>query len=179
MRIAICGSHATGKSTLIAELAGALPGHMVVPEPYEILEERGYVFAHPPTVDDYVVQLRQSLLSLRRTSPNLIFERSPLDLVAYILANPDAERFDLEAWRAPIMHALGSLDLIVTLHPHPTHDPDLPAAEAAVRYAVDDVLRDLVSDDEFELEGRATLLMLDDSWNYRQRRVLEYLRAGR
>jgi hypothetical protein len=175
VRIAVCGTHATGKSTLAAALMDALPGHVIVPEPYEILEERGYAFAHPPTLDDYVVQMRQSLLSLRRTSPNLIFERSPLDLAAYILASPDADRFDLEVWRAPITRALGTLDLIVTLHPDPTHDPDLPEAESVFRHAVNDILRDFVSDDEFELEGRVEMLTLDGPWDSRLQRVLAAL----
>jgi hypothetical protein len=171
VRIAICGTHTTGKSTLVAELADALPGHSVVPEPYEILEERGYVFAHPPTLEDYVVQLRQSLLSLRRKSPNLIFERSPLDLVAYLLASPDGTHFDLEGWRMPIMRALESLDLIVTLHPDPAHDPDLQPEEAAFRFAVDNLLHDLVNDDEFELEGQVPILTLDGPWENRLQRV--------
>lgn len=175
MRIAVCGTHTTGKSTLVAELANALPGHAVVPEPYEILEERGYAFSHPPTLEDYVLQLRQSLRSLRRSSPNLIFERSPLDLVAYILASPDADRFDLEPWRAPMNRALRTLDLIVTLHPDPTQPPDLPPEEASFRFAVDDVLRDLVNDDEFELEGRVTVLTLDGLWKGRLSRVLAAL----
>ena len=159
------------------ELAEALPGHTIVPEPYELLEERGYTFAHPPTVDDYMLQLRQSLLTLRRKSPNLIFERCPLDLVAYALASPDGDRFDLEAWRAPITRALGSLDLIVTLHPHSAHDPELPAEEATFRTAVDDVLRDLINDDEFELEGRVPVLTLDGPWEGRFERALEVILA--
>lgn len=178
MRIAICGTHVTGKSTLIAALADALPGHSIVPEPYEILEERGYAFTHPPTLDDYVVQLRQSLLSLRRKSPNLIFERSPLDLVAYILASPDADHFELEPWRAAITRATGSLDLIVTLHPDPAHDPDLSASEATFRQAVDDILRELVNDDEFELEGRTDVLMLDGVWDDRLDQALRGIRKG-
>lgn len=176
MRIAVCGAHTTGKSTLIAALADALPGHTVVPEPYEILEERGYAFAHPPTVDDYVVQLRQSLLSLRRASPNLTFERSPLDLVAYILASPDADRFDLDAWRGSITRALASLDLLITLHPHLAHDPGLPADEATFRNTVDDILRDLINDDEFDLDGRVDVLPLDGPWETRLHRALAHTR---
>lgn len=175
MRIAVCGTHATGKSTLAAALAEALPDHAVVPEPYDILAERGYAFAHPPTLDDYVMQLRQSLHNLRRASPNLIFERSPLDLVAYILASPDAARFDLEAWRGPITRALRSLDLIITLHPEPAHDSDLPAEEASFRHAVDDLLRDLVNDDAFELESRVPVLLLDGPWEGRLERALAAL----
>jgi hypothetical protein len=179
VRIAVCGTHTTGKSTLVAELADALPGHTVVAEPFEILEERGYAFAHPPTIDDYVVQLQQSLLSLRRTSPNLIFERSPLDLVAYILASPDANHFDLEEWRAPIIRATSSLDLIITLHPDSAHDPGLPAEETLFRHTVDDVLRDLVDDDEFDQERKVELLSLDGPWDHRVERVLEHIRSAR
>ena len=156
---------------MVAELANVLPGHTVVPEPYEILEERGYQFAHPPTVDDYEVQLRQSLLSLRRRSPNLIFERSPLDLVAYILARPDADHFDVDAWRTSITGATSSLDLIITLHPDSAHDPGLTADEATFRQDVDDILRDLVNDDEFDLEGRVPILSLDGPWLGRLQRV--------
>src|SRR3954453_19768677 len=35
MRIALCGSHKTGKSTLLDELAELLPGHAAVREPAE------------------------------------------------------------------------------------------------------------------------------------------------
>ena len=179
MRIAVSGTHATGKSTLVMELAGAIPGHTIVPEPYEILEERGYTFAHPPAVDDFLLQLRQSLLTLRRKSPNLVFERCPLDLVAYILASPDNDRFELETWREPIVQALGSLDLIITLHPDAVHDPDLPATEASFRDAVDTILRDLVNDDEFDLDGRVAILTLDGPWDSRLERVREYIQAKR
>lgn len=175
MRIAISGTHTTGKSTLALALADALPGHTFVPEPYEILEERGYEFAHPPTLDDYVVQLRQSLLSLRRRSPNLIFERCPLDLVAYILACPDADRFDLDAWHAPINRAMSSLDLVVTLHPASAHEPGAPPEDAGFRRVVDDTLRDLIADDAFDLDDNVAVLTLDGSWDGRLERVLKAL----
>lgn len=175
MRIAVSGTHATGKSTLVAALSDALPGHLVVPEPYEILEERGYAFAHPPTVDDFEVQLRQSLLSLRRRAPNCVFERCPLDLVAYILASPDGDHFNLEAWRQPITRAITSLDLIVTLHPDPAYDPGLPLEDARFRFAVEDVLQDLVNDDEFNLLGHVDVLVLDGPWDSRLKRLLAAL----
>ena len=176
MRIAVCGTHSTGKSTLIAALSDALPGHTVVPEPYEILVERGYEFSHPPTVDDYVLQLRQSLLNLRRKSSNLIFERSPLDLVAYILASEGGDEFGLEAWRTAITRATSSLDLIITLHPDPLHDPGLPVDEAAFRHTVDEILRDLVNDDEFDLDSWVKVLMLEGPWDGRFEQALKHLR---
>jgi len=53
MRVAISGSHATGKSTLIAELSTLLPHYTIVEEPYYGLLENGYVFADDLPPEDY------------------------------------------------------------------------------------------------------------------------------
>lgn len=172
MRIAVSGTHCIGKTTLVAALAERLPRHAIVAEPYEILAERGYAFADPPDVDDFVVQLKQSLLSLRRPAPNRIFDRCPLDVLGYIVASPGAERFDLEAWREPITRAMQSLDLVVALHADPAHDPAIAPEDAAFRLAVDDALRDIVDDDRFDLCDGVDILVLDGPWERRVERVL-------
>jgi hypothetical protein len=174
-RIAISGTHLTGKSTLIDALVDLLPGYVAVPEPYEILEEQGYEFAHPPTVEDYVVQLRQSLALHRRRSRNIIFDRCPLDFVAYILACPGADRFDIERWRAPIAAAIASLDLIVAIHIDPAHDPVGFIEDAAFRAAVDAELRDLLDDDSYDLCGDTEILVLAGPWDRRASTVLARL----
>ena len=66
MRIAVSGTHVIGKSTLVEALGERLPDHTVVPEPYELLQDRGYAFEYPPSVEDFAAQLRQSLAVLRR-----------------------------------------------------------------------------------------------------------------
>lgn len=167
MRIAVSGTHSTGKSALVAALGERLPDHAIVPEPYEILAERGYEFAHPPGVDDFVVQLKQSLISLRRRSPDVIFDRCPLDFVGYILASPGGERFDPEAWREPLSRAMASLDLVVSLHPDPVCDPVIDIEDAAFRLAVDAALRDILDGDEFDLCGDVEILVLDGPWDRR------------
>lgn len=177
MRIAISGTHLTGKSTMIDALVDQLPGYVAVPEPYEILEEQGYDFAHPPTVEDYVVQLRQSLALHRRSSRNIIFDRCPLDFVAYILASPGSDRFDIEQWRAPILAALASLDLIVAIHIDPVHDPIGSIEDAAFRTAVDTELRDLLDSDSLDLCGDAEILALAGPWDLRANKVLEHIRG--
>jgi hypothetical protein len=172
VRIAVSGTHSTGKSTLVAALGERLPDHTIVAEPYEVLVERGYEFAHPPNVEDFVVQLKQSLLSLRRRSPNRIFDRCPLDFVGYIAASPGAERFDLEAWRGPIARAMQSLDLVVVVHADPVHDPAIAVEDPVWRLAVDDALRDIVDDDDFDLCDGVDTLILDGPWEHRVERVL-------
>ena len=178
MRIAVSGTHNTGKSSLVEALGDRLPHHTVVPEPYEILEERGYAFEHPPSSEDFVVQLKQSLASMRRTSPNMIFDRSPLDFLGYISATPGAERFDIEAWRAPITQAMKRLDLLVFLRADPAHDPIPPSDDAAYRFAVDDALRDIIEGDGFDLLDGVEVLVLDGPWDNRVAKVMEYVNGG-
>lgn len=174
MRIAISGTHVTGKSTLAQALADRLPQHALVPEPYAILAERGYDVAHPPSIDDYVVQLRQSLISLRRRSPNVIFDRCPLDFVGYIAASPGADRFDLEAWRAPIARAMSSLDLLIFLPADAAHDLARAGDDASFRLAVDDVLRDIAAADSLDLCEGVQIVTPDGPWDRRIETVLAH-----
>jgi hypothetical protein len=172
MRIAVSGTHNTGKSSLVAALGAHLPHHTTVAEPYEILEERGYAFEHPPSVEDYVVQLKQSVASLRRRSPNVIFDRCPLDFLGYISASPGAERFDLEAWRDPIRDAMARLDLVVLLGVDPAHDPIMPIDDAAFRLAVDDALLDIVDGDCRDLCDGVEIMVVAGLWDARAEKIL-------
>ncbi len=175
MRLAVSGTHVTGKSTLVAALGARLPRHAIVAEPYELLVERGYEFADPPSVDDFVVQLKQSVVSLRRPSPNLIFDRCPLDFLGYIAASDDGDRFDLEPWRALVTQAIATLDLLVAVHADPSHDPAIAAEDASFRLAVDDALRDIVDGDCFDLCDGVEILPLDGPWDRRLETVLAHL----
>ncbi len=179
MRIAVSGTHVIGKSTLVAALGECLPDHKVVPEPYEVLEERGYEFAHPPSVEEYVAQLRQSLAVLRRPNSNLIVERCPLDFLAYIYASPGADRFDVEPWRTPIATAIASLDLVIALRINPAHEPEMLAEDSAFRRDADGWLRDLMEGDELDLCDGVDILVLDGPWDRRLGTVLAHISVTR
>jgi len=88
MRVGISGAHGTGKTTLAEALCACLPGHMAADEPYHLLEDEGYEFEFPPSLEDYRALLARSMRSL--TSPPLlrktIFDRTPLDCLAYMAA---------------------------------------------------------------------------------------------
>jgi predicted ATPase len=151
IRIALAGAHATGKTTLAAELARALPGHRVVEEPYYELEAEGYVFAASPTVEDFEAQLERSLRNVREERGDVIFDRSPADHLAYMLAHRDASRADVSAWLPRIADALATLDLIVFV---PIERPDRIAAEreaSRLRRRVDATLRAALVGDEWGL----------------------------
>lgn len=151
MRIAISGTHRVGKTTLAEALADALPGHVLVPEPYDQLEDEGHEFEAMPSLEDFERQLERSLTSLPEAPADAIFDRGPLDLIAYLQTHRDAGAFDVADWRPRIREQMATLDLVVFV---PIEAPDrvpVDRTEARFRARVDDAVRDLVLDDALDL----------------------------
>jgi predicted ATPase len=152
MRIAISGSHATGKSTLIAELARRLVGYTTIDEPFYILGDEGHTFGDPPSTEDFELLFSRSvsLLHEQRAS-NLLFDRSPADYLAYLTAlDPglvSADHIDAAAT------ALATLDLTVFV---PIERPDrVEAADVPrLRRRVDRILHDMLVDDSAGFDVR-------------------------
>lgn len=116
MRIAVTGTHGSGKTTLCEDFCAAYPGYELVAEPYWLLVQQGVVFADGPSVPDLEEQLRQSCaLLLAASGPDVIFDRCPLDFIAYLEVVAAAEGFE---WMPDgkllgrIEKALASLDRI-------------------------------------------------------------------
>ncbi|MEU6084068.1 AAA family ATPase [Streptomyces sp. NPDC047108] len=146
MRIGVSGTHGTGKTTLIEDVCARLPGHGSVEEPYLLLEEEGHLFGHPPSPDDYRVQLRRSLLLLRSPAERIVFDRTPVDFLAYLAAyGHDVEE---EADPDVLESAMASLDLLVVLPITAETERFLPEADLPrLRQTVNDALLGLVHDD--------------------------------
>jgi predicted ATPase len=153
MRIAISGSHRTGKSTLVAALAERLRGYETVDEPYQLMEEDGHEFAHPPSLDDFVAQLERSIAELNEDRKNVLFERSPIDFLAYLMTHDDAEDFELDAWLPAVREAVQTLDLVVFVPIESRDRIRFPASddEGESRAAVDESIREMSMDDSLEL----------------------------
>ncbi|MBL0937717.1 MAG: ATP-binding protein [Gemmatimonadaceae bacterium] len=149
MRIAICGAHATGKSTLISELMQQLPDYTTLEEPYHLLSDEGHMFGAFPTVDDFQL-LCESANSMMRTTDarDVIFDRSAADYLAYLLI------LDAEAdWRQEVsdtLDALATLDLVVLVG---VEDPDFidGVERPKLRRRVDRKLREILASDEWGL----------------------------
>ena len=84
MRIGVSGAHGTGKTTLVEALCTRLDGHVAIDEPSVMLEEAGYESELPPAPDDYRAQLEWSLSALSSAGPRVVFDRTPLDALAYL-----------------------------------------------------------------------------------------------
>ncbi|MEV8272274.1 AAA family ATPase [Microbacterium sp. NPDC077184] len=155
MRIVVSGTHASGKSTLIADVAAALPSYAVLPDPFELLDER---FDQPgPAM--FLQQLRLTAERLLDDPPaDLIAERGPLDFLAYLAALDELGRGTasgdaLDRARVLTERALHRVDLLVILPL--TASDGIRAGEdedLELREATDAALLDLV--DEAELIPR-------------------------
>jgi hypothetical protein len=184
MRIAVTGTHGTGKTTLIDDFAAARPGYVVVPEPHVVLTAQGVAFSERPTTADLEEQLEQSctLIVGHATVADVIFERCPLDFLAYLEVVGAAEGF---AWEPHgrllprIARALQALDLVVFV---PLRRPDDIAAAIeypGLRRRVDARLKAMLRDDDFGLlEEGPRVVEIAGGRDRRLARLLAELTAG-
>lgn len=154
MRIAVTGSHRVGKTTLAQAIADSLANHDFVDEPYHELVADGYVFSHPPDSEDFEAQLEYSLDALSDEAPNVVFDRCPVDLLAYLVVTCQNDERVIAPWREPVRRAMRSLDAVILV---PIEAPDLidfgPDEDSTgSRAAVDETLRELLLSDRLELE---------------------------
>jgi len=157
MRIAFTGSHRVGKTTLAEEIADNLSDHEFINEPYLQLEEEGYLFSEIPTLDDYMEQFNFSVKQLQNSGENLIFDRCPLDLLAYFYAV--GKKKDISGLYEEMTTAIAEIDLLVFV---PIEKVDLIVCQESdlpnLRQEVNDILEDWIGDFSNEiLEVSGTL----------------------
>jgi len=180
MRVGISGTHGTGKTTLAQALCVRLPGHVVADEPYYLLEEQGYEFGFPPSVEDYQALLARSVQSLTAPPllPRVIFDRTPLDYLAYLAATGAAPPGQPGA--AALQLAFGSLDLLVITLITPETEQVLPPAEMpGLRSQMNDALLDLVYGDPLNAWEDIPVLELNGPLDSRLDAVLAALDQAR
>ena len=175
MRIGISGAHGTGKTTLAGDLCEHLAGHVTVDEPYLLLEEEGYEFEFPPSQEDYRAQLGRSLRMLRSSASRVVFERTPLDFLAYLAAQ--GADIEGEADPAALRSALASLDLLVVTPVTPEIERVLPPGMPRLREMVNDTLLDLLSSDPLQAWADVPVIELSGPLDGRLEAVLAALPA--
>jgi hypothetical protein len=184
MRVGISGTHGTGKTTLAEALCARLPGHVTADEPYYVLEEEGHDFGVPPSPEDYRALLACSVRSLMSppAMPGVIFDRTPLDYLAYLAAtgaDPSAEigaDSSAEVSAASVRMAFASLDLLVITLITPETERILPAPDMpGLRADMNEALLELVYDDPLGAWGDLSVLELTGPLDGRLRSVLAAL----
>ena len=164
MRIAISGSHRTGKSTLVESLAERLTRYVAVEESYHSMVDEGHAFPDVPTADDFELLLDRTLAdTARETRLDVLFDRCAADYLAYLVVFTRRAEL-LDEWFERSRDTLDRLDLVVFV---PLEQPDRVRRDAIdaprLRRAVDALLRELLIDNALdcrvpvmEVSGSAT-----------------------
>ena len=151
MRIAVSGAHTTGKTSLVAALGSAWPGHTIIDEAYYELLAIGTNFGLELSALDFEAQLAHSLRVMASADgPHSIFDRCPIDYLAYLRA-PDNSA-DLADLLPPVRDAVETLDLLIYV---PLESPDRIGISAdehpRLRKTVDRLLRSALLEDAWGL----------------------------
>ena len=155
MRIAFSGTHRTGKTTLLRAVHALMPRYDPVEEPYRLLEDEGYVFSDPPSAEDFQQQLRRSIEAIEGSGVDTLFDRCPLDVVAYLQAIDD--EFDIDEHLDTVGSSMKMLDLVVVVSIETPDRIGVPSHEdKRLRGRVDRLLQALLFDDPYGL-GMQTL----------------------
>ncbi len=173
MRIAVTGTHGSGKTTLIEDFVAAHPAYEAVAEPYWSLAERGALFAAKPDIADFEAQLAESCrLILETRGDNVVFDRCPLDFLAYldvVSADEGSEWLPQGKLLTRLSRALANLDLIVFIALAQPDDIKTPIEHPTLRRRVDARLKAMIRNDELGLlAGRARVVEVTGT---RERRV--------
>jgi hypothetical protein len=164
MRIAVTGTHGSGKTTLIEDLVESRASYQSVPEPYWLLAQDGTPFADGPNTADLEEQLGRSctLLLDQVTEDSVVFDRCPLDFIAYLDVVSASEGHE---WlpQGRLLHrvgkALATLDLIVFV---PLRQPDeirVSIEFPQLRSRVDRRLKTMLRQDDLGLLGHGTRIL--------------------
>jgi len=145
MKIAITGAHRVGKTSLAEKLHESLAGYDIRMEPYYELEESGYEFSGRPNTEDFLKQLEYSVKQISTSGKNVIFDRCPVDFLAYIQALDQTRNIQLIYNK--IERIFTEIDLLVFV---PIGEPDLIVCQESdlpkLRNRVNQILSDWVPD---------------------------------
>jgi hypothetical protein len=156
MRIAVSGTHGAGKSTLIEEFLRRHPEFVHEPEPYTLMvEDFGEEFSAEPSVEDFRRQLEFNIERLSQHAPgeNVIYERCPVDFLAYVHA---LDRRSAAALVEPVSKAMQQLELVLYL-PLAGTSEEFPRLQRAVDHRLSSIFRD----DEFEIISSTNAIIIE------------------
>lgn len=149
MKIAFTGAHHVGKTTLAEKIHALAPEFIFIAEPYQELLEEGHLFSETPNPEDLSMQLERALENVEIDELDVLFDRSPLDLLAYIHVTGGAEASRKHYLQ--VKEAMDEIDLLVFV---PIEKPDIigcPESEfPKLRKQVNDLLEEWI--DAFDLD---------------------------
>ena len=147
MRIGVSGAHRVGKTTLVENLQEFLPDYICKAEAYYELEETGFVFSEIPVYEDYLILLEHSIEQITSDENNIIFDRCPVDILAYIQATIESDNFNIQSLYQRVLDVMNEIDLLIFV---PVEKPDLigcPESDLPeIRRRVNEILKEWIRD---------------------------------
>ncbi|MBK8553257.1 MAG: AAA family ATPase [Ignavibacteria bacterium] len=147
MKIAVTGAHRVGKTTLVDKLQESLPEYVSKAEAYYELEETGFVFSDKPVTEEYLMLLDHSVKQITTSENNVIFDRCPIDILAYIQAVNEFKNYNIQSLYDRVQDAMIEIDLLVFV---PVEKPDLAGCAESdlpeLRRKVNGILKDWIWD---------------------------------
>lgn len=162
MRIAISGTHFIGKTTFIEDFIKKYPQYRVEIEPYyRLQDEESMELSLEPSLESLTIQLDYSIQQLNEciNEKNVIFDRCPLDFLAYAKCALDQDFLDLDdseiSERLPkIKKALNNLDIIVFLPISNKNIIEYTEENPTYRKAADKCFKQIYRDDLYDIFPR-------------------------
>lgn len=179
MRIAISGTHFIGKSTLLNDFIKTHPDYRGEIEPYyKLQEEKAIELSLEPSLDSLLEQLDYSIKQLNQCAneTNVIFDRCPVDFIAYAMCVADQDSMDINdsevAERFPeVKEALHHLDLIVFLPITKEHLIDYTEENPIYRKIADKYFKKIYRDDVCDIFPRYGHPKIIELWGDRPTRI--------
>jgi hypothetical protein len=167
MRIAVSGSHSLGKSTVVNDWVNRHPHFKREEEPYRALALHGpyeILFRDASTKLHNGIQLYYNIGRVHRygdSSDNVIFDRSPVDYVAYSQYTADQRSTDIDdafvdSMVPAVRESLDHLDILVFVPkseewPVEMEEDGIRPVDHAYRDAVDSIFKQIYREGRFDV----------------------------
>ncbi|MBV9575848.1 MAG: AAA family ATPase [Gammaproteobacteria bacterium] len=179
MRIAVSGTHFVGKTTLIEDFIKKYPHYRGEKEAYyKLQDEKAMELSLEPTLDSLIEQLDYSIEQLNQTKNerDVIFDRCPIDFIAYSMINLAQDSIDIEdseiSERFPeIKMALNTLDLILFLPITKENAIEYTEENPAYRKAADRYFKKIYRDEICDIFPRYGHPKIIEIWGDRAARI--------
>ena len=179
MRIAVSGTHYMGKSTLIEDFIETHPEYRKEIEAYYRLQETKEMESSlEPSLESLIEQLDYSIEQLNECAneANVIFDRCPVDYLAYAMTLANQESFDINDSEimerlSEIKEALNHLDIIVFLPITHEHCIDYTEENPVFRKKADQFFKQLYRDEIVDIFPRYNHPKIIELWGDRKARI--------